>query len=356
MNLYKNFIGNLKLSTKLPTPNTLVLIVTFTSIFLFIISFNIVSAEQSTVFTQVSSGNQNTTSGSVFSGTPNSASTNFTNPFSQVSGQGSYQSQTPFSETTTNSSPFSLVGSEQAFSIPSAPSTQNTTPQSPDIGQMICKGAACVNVSFSCPLSLIFTRNTKIGDTGIDIVSLQKYLEKSRFLVIPSSTVYGYFGSKTSAALSSFQASVGVPATGALDDKTRALLNARVFNRTECFSYVKYDALYLSLASKANKTSVASDLNFLRMTADGTKKFCTKPTNSSDACFNISNTSSFIAYMPSKVSSVKSAIYLATLTKSFSKVAYIPSEPNAAIGSIVTLLKTPYVTSYSTTTVSNPNR
>lgn len=69
--------------------------------------------------------------------------------------------------------------------------------------------------------SMAFTTNLTVGSSGQDVLRLQKFLNSSGFPV----GVTGYFGQYTKAALSRYQASAGLPVTGALDVLTRAKIN-----------------------------------------------------------------------------------------------------------------------------------
>ena len=302
----------------------------------------------SSLFTPVSSGG--TISGSsantaTVSG--NSAGSLFQNQSAQTQAQGQSAASALFSSTPAAGF-FSLVNTNFTL-ISTSTATANIYN-----GVMTCKGAACVNVAPSCQLSLIFTRDAKIGDTGIDVIALQKYLETSGFMLIPEGTTYGYFGSKTSAGLSLYQASAGLLPTGTLNTATRSVLNEKVFSKKICFPYVRYNQLQFTLATKANRATVASNLNSLGIKADGNKNFCYTASASvssliSSQCNNLAKVNSFVGHLPAQVSAVKSALYLATFTDRFKKVDYVPSDPSSAIGSVVFINKTTTTTTTTTT-------
>lgn len=65
-------------------------------------------------------------------------------------------------------------------------------------------------------------QNIRVGASGNDVISLQKFLEGKGFLTLPDGTVEGYFGNLTKQALILFQKSLGLPATGYCGPMTRA--------------------------------------------------------------------------------------------------------------------------------------
>jgi LPXTG-site transpeptidase (sortase) family protein len=69
-----------------------------------------------------------------------------------------------------------------------------------------------------------FPRSLSIGDSGEDVSALQTALEQKGFLTMPPAVATGYFGVLTSAAVSAYQTSVGLPAVGAFGPLTRAKL------------------------------------------------------------------------------------------------------------------------------------
>jgi LPXTG-site transpeptidase (sortase) family protein len=66
-----------------------------------------------------------------------------------------------------------------------------------------------------------FPRALSVGDAGVDVSALQTALEQKGFLTMPANTATGYFGALTSAAVSTYQASVGLPAVGIFGSSTR---------------------------------------------------------------------------------------------------------------------------------------
>jgi hypothetical protein len=71
------------------------------------------------------------------------------------------------------------------------------------------------------PIAPVYTRNLTVGSRGDDVRNLQSLLIGKGLL---SSTVTGYFGGLTKAALANFQRSKGLPATGFFGPMTRAVL------------------------------------------------------------------------------------------------------------------------------------
>lgn len=61
-----------------------------------------------------------------------------------------------------------------------------------------------------------------IGSRGDQVVALQSSLEEGGFLILPVTASKGYFGSITKRALSKYQASIGIRATGYFGPLTRS--------------------------------------------------------------------------------------------------------------------------------------
>ena len=68
------------------------------------------------------------------------------------------------------------------------------------------------------------TNNLTFGSRGDDVSTLQSYLQERGFLTIPTGVAPGYFGNLTRTALVRFQASAGLPQTGAYDMNTELKL------------------------------------------------------------------------------------------------------------------------------------
>ena len=69
-----------------------------------------------------------------------------------------------------------------------------------------------------------FPRSLSLGATGVDVSALQTALEQKGFLTMPASVATGYFGVLTSAAVSAYQKSVGLPSAGVFNSPTRTRL------------------------------------------------------------------------------------------------------------------------------------
>ena len=67
--------------------------------------------------------------------------------------------------------------------------------------------------------------NLMMGSRGIDVTSLQTFLEEKGFLNIPNGVAKGYFGKATKMALMKYQASEGVSSTGYFGPMTRAKMH-----------------------------------------------------------------------------------------------------------------------------------
>ena len=72
--------------------------------------------------------------------------------------------------------------------------------------------------------SATINSNLKIGNSGSDVITLQRFLESKSFLTLPAGISEGYFGNVTKQALIAFQTSAGLPATGYCGAMTRAAI------------------------------------------------------------------------------------------------------------------------------------
>ncbi len=70
-------------------------------------------------------------------------------------------------------------------------------------------------------LTTLAGRDLALGDQGNDVTDLQGLLGEQGYLDMPVGVPFGYFGPLTKAALSRYQASIGVPATGYYGPMTR---------------------------------------------------------------------------------------------------------------------------------------
>ena len=71
-----------------------------------------------------------------------------------------------------------------------------------------------------------FPRTLSLGDSGVDVSALQTALEQKGFLTMPAGVATGYFGALTSAAISAYQTSAGLPVVGIFGPATRTKLIA----------------------------------------------------------------------------------------------------------------------------------
>ena len=69
------------------------------------------------------------------------------------------------------------------------------------------------------------TRNLKVGDSGTNVVLVQRALEALR-TDFPEANITGYYGEKTRRAVLAYQKDEGLPATGKVDATTRQNLNS----------------------------------------------------------------------------------------------------------------------------------
>ena len=70
-------------------------------------------------------------------------------------------------------------------------------------------------------------RELSLGMSGSDVTTLQTYLSHDES-IYPQGTVTGYFGNLTKAAVSNFQANVGLPTVGRVGPATLAILNVKI--------------------------------------------------------------------------------------------------------------------------------
>lgn len=94
------------------------------------------------------------------------------------------------------------------------------------IAQLTAQISALSGGSTAASTGYKFNTNLTVGSTGADVVALQDWLASKGFLSIPAGTSKGYFGQLTKSAVSAYQASAGLPATGFVGPMTREKLNA----------------------------------------------------------------------------------------------------------------------------------
>jgi hypothetical protein len=85
--------------------------------------------------------------------------------------------------------------------------------------------------------------NLSLGSKGVDVITLQTFLESKGLLVMPSGVAKGYFGPLTKAALTAYQASVDVPATGYYGPITRGVMSKMMMEKTGDTMMKKDDAM-----------------------------------------------------------------------------------------------------------------
>ena len=213
-----------------------------------------------------------------------------------------------------------------------------------------CYNGFCKDTSTSCPVSLFFTRELKLGDSGIDVVALQDLLISERYLKLQSGQVKGYFGPSTQKALEKYQEAEDVVVSGFLDSDLINKLNDQVVSGDLCLMYVRYDSLKVAFKKNLNIKGVIKQFINLGFAGEDKNDFC--PTNSkSDSCVNIFNYKPFTLYVPPHVSVTKTAAYFASL-KAFDKISYIPVTEDVEF-ELPELFKKVYTkTETSTTTTS----
>jgi len=75
-----------------------------------------------------------------------------------------------------------------------------------------------------------FSQSLSVGESGVQVVKLQTFLEQRGLLELPTGVTNGYFGSLTSAAVSAYQTSVGISPVGIFGPMTIAKINADIAN------------------------------------------------------------------------------------------------------------------------------
>lgn len=77
-------------------------------------------------------------------------------------------------------------------------------------------------------IETMFSRSFGMGAEGADVAALQTALEERGLLRIPPGVAKGFFGALTSAAVTKYQASVGLPQVGVFGPLTRARLTSEL--------------------------------------------------------------------------------------------------------------------------------
>lgn len=78
----------------------------------------------------------------------------------------------------------------------------------------------------------LFTATISLGMRSKDVARLQEFLQKKKMGIPDDGPVTGYFGKVTEKALKFFQKSYGIKETGALDQKTREIINTLLGAKT----------------------------------------------------------------------------------------------------------------------------
>jgi hypothetical protein len=185
----------------------------------------------------------------------------------------------------------------------------------------------------------------------LDVVSLQDFLVKQGFLVMPKSAQYGTFGPLTSAALTRYQKINKLLQTGVVDEATRSHLNNLVFTGKACHSYYRPDQLDVSFAKTYATKTIAQDLNSNGYTSAFGQLFCT--INTKGGCLNVLKTKSFTLSVPSRMGIVRSATYLKSDILNFNMVSYVRAQKNDIRFKAPQYAVT-YVDVVSTSTIATP--
>jgi LPXTG-site transpeptidase (sortase) family protein len=99
-----------------------------------------------------------------------------------------------------------------------------------------------------------FPRSLGMGASGVDVSALQTALEQKGFLTMPAGLATGYFGALTSAAVSAYQTSVGLPAIGTFGPLTRT----RLISDLATNSVLPYTGLAIAPTSSIGETFIQS--------------------------------------------------------------------------------------------------
>jgi LPXTG-site transpeptidase (sortase) family protein len=85
-----------------------------------------------------------------------------------------------------------------------------------------------LSASTAPAIAATFLRTLSVGSVGADVVALQSALEQRGLLELPPGVTNGFFGALTSAAVSKYQSSEGLPMVGIFGPQTRARLNSQL--------------------------------------------------------------------------------------------------------------------------------
>lgn len=212
----------------------------------------------------------------------------------------------------------------------------------------ICGTGVCFNLTSACPVGTVFTRAFSRGATGLDVVSLQDFLVRGRYLTIPQNTMYGTFGPTTSNALSRYQRAVGLSATGIVDEATRVYLNDSFLKKGTCFAHYRADILDLQVARTASTSILVEDLNASGYKSTAGQPFCyTQKAN----CMLLTRGKAFTMFVPQGLGIVRTATYFKASSDIFSVVSYVKTK----VGDIF-LTQATRTTTYREAASSTSNR
>lgn len=186
----------------------------------------------------------------------------------------------------------------------------------------VCGEGVCFNMSQTCPVTLIFTRELKSGDSGIDVVSLQEFLISQKYMTKPKGVMLGTFGPITSTALLKYQKQNGLPATGIFDTASRNAFDSMAIFGDACFNHLRFDMLTFTMKSGINKKTIASNLADAGFLGPDKQSICYSAT-AKKTCLNIKDLTSFSALIPARAGVTKLATYFKSLKNVFTDVAYV---------------------------------
>ncbi len=119
-----------------------------------------------------------------------------------------------------------LVGFAFVFSFAFTTNAQTTASLEAQIQALLAQIAQLQAQTSGGSSSHTFNVDLTVGSTGADVTALQQILVSKGFLTMPAGVAMGTFGPLTKSAVSAWQASVGLPATGYVGPLSRAKLNA----------------------------------------------------------------------------------------------------------------------------------
>lgn len=97
---------------------------------------------------------------------------------------------------------------------------------SPSSTSSISSAPPSVSSATIATSAVLLTRTIALGAKGLDVATLQEFLQKKGFGIPDDGPVTGYFGKVTEQAVKKFQEASGLEAIGSVGVKTRALINS----------------------------------------------------------------------------------------------------------------------------------